>query len=170
MSILINILLVIFVIVSVLMVLVTLMQRPKNEGLGAAFGGGMTENLFGAQTSNVLATFTRWLGGVYFALALILSMLYTRSVTAKSEIQRELLSKPKPHAAATPEASGTATSDAAATARQGVINAINESMQTTGSTATPSASPEASSAPSPTALPSASPAASPSPANPTPKP
>ncbi|MEY5010414.1 MAG: preprotein translocase subunit SecG, partial [Verrucomicrobiota bacterium] len=46
----INILLGIHVIVSILIVFFTLMQRPKNEGLGAAFGGGMTDNLFGAQT------------------------------------------------------------------------------------------------------------------------
>ena len=33
------------------MMLVILMQRPKSEGLGAAFGGAVTENLFGAQTT-----------------------------------------------------------------------------------------------------------------------
>ena len=62
----INVLLTIHVIVSLLIVLLVLMQRPKSEGLGAAFGGGMTENLFGAQTSNVLANATRWLGGIFF--------------------------------------------------------------------------------------------------------
>ena len=39
-SISINLLLVIFVIVCLLMTLIILMQRPKQEGLGAAFGGG----------------------------------------------------------------------------------------------------------------------------------
>ncbi|MDB6152952.1 MAG: secG, partial [Chthoniobacteraceae bacterium] len=71
MSIVINILLVIHVLVSLLIILLTLMQRPKNEGLGAAFGGGMTENLFGAQTTNVLQTITRWLGGIFFLLTLL---------------------------------------------------------------------------------------------------
>jgi len=41
------------------MLLVILMQRPKSEGLGAAFGGGVTENIFGAQTTNVLVKFHR---------------------------------------------------------------------------------------------------------------
>ena len=53
----------IHLIVCVLIVLVVLMQRPRSEGLGAAFGGGMTENLFGAQTTHVLAKLTTWLAG-----------------------------------------------------------------------------------------------------------
>ena len=36
----IKILLVIHVLVSLLIILLVLMQRPKNEGLGAAFGHG----------------------------------------------------------------------------------------------------------------------------------
>jgi preprotein translocase subunit SecG len=53
-SISINLLLVIFLIVCVLMTLIILMQRPKQEGLGAAFGGGMTDQMFGARTTDVL--------------------------------------------------------------------------------------------------------------------
>ncbi|PYK67367.1 MAG: preprotein translocase subunit SecG [Verrucomicrobia bacterium] len=54
MNLLINFCLVVFVLVCLLMMLVILMQRPKSEGLGAAFGSGVTENIFGAQTTNVL--------------------------------------------------------------------------------------------------------------------
>ena len=39
MNLLINLLLAVYVLVALLMVLVILMQRPKSEGLGAAFGG-----------------------------------------------------------------------------------------------------------------------------------
>src|ERR1700704_2209022 len=88
-SIAINILLVIHVLVSLLIVLLVLMQRPKNEGLGAAFGGGMTENLFGAQTTNVLQTFTRYLGGLFFGLTLLLSYLYVKQTTYRSSIQQQ---------------------------------------------------------------------------------
>jgi len=73
---LINFLLVINILVCLLIVLLVLMQQPKNQGLGAAFGGGMTENLFGADTSNVLAKMTRVLGGIFIAICLVLSMLY----------------------------------------------------------------------------------------------
>jgi preprotein translocase subunit SecG len=92
----INILLVIHVLVSLLIVLLVLMQRPKNEGLGAAFGGGMTENLFGAQTTNVLQTFTRYLGALFFGLTLLLSWLYVKQLTHSSSTQQRLLMKTAP--------------------------------------------------------------------------
>jgi preprotein translocase subunit SecG len=91
MSILINLCLAIFVLVSVLMVLVILMQRPKSEGLGAAFGGGVTENIFGAQTTNVLVKFTTWLAGIFFALTFALSILNAHKSTADSAFRRELM-------------------------------------------------------------------------------
>ena len=53
-SISIDLLLVIFVLICVVMTFLILMQRPKQEGLGAAFGGGVTDQVFGARTTNVL--------------------------------------------------------------------------------------------------------------------
>jgi preprotein translocase subunit SecG len=90
MQIVINFLLAINVIVSLLIILLVLMQRPKNEGLGAAFGGGMTENLFGAQTSNVLQTITRWLGGLFFSLTLLVSWLIVKKDFNRSALQQRL--------------------------------------------------------------------------------
>ncbi len=86
----INFLLAINIIVCLLIILLTLMQRPKNEGLGAAFGGGMTDNLFGAQTTNALQTITRWLGGIFFALTLLLSWLYVKKDFKRSSLQQRL--------------------------------------------------------------------------------
>jgi len=91
MNLLINLLLGIFVLVALLMVLVILMQRPKSEGLGAAFGGAVTENIFGAQTTNVLVKFTAWLAGIFFALTFALSILYAHRSTADSAFRRELM-------------------------------------------------------------------------------
>lgn len=107
MSILISVLTALLVLVCVLMVVVVLMQRPKNEGLGAAFGGGMTENIFGAQTTHVLQKFTVWLGIVFFALTLLLAVLYAKRGTGETAIQKELLNQPVPAAspAAQPSAS-----------------------------------------------------------------
>ncbi len=102
MSILINILIAFHVLVCALMVGVVLMQRPKNEGLGAAFGGGMTENIFGAQTTHVLQKFTVWLGVVFFALTLLLAILYAKRGTGETTIQKELMSQPAPAAATSP--------------------------------------------------------------------
>lgn len=110
MPILINVLIAFHVLVCLLMVVVVLMQRPKNEGLGAAFGGGMTENIFGAQTTHVLQKFTVWLGIVFFALTLLLAILYAkRGAGGETSIQKELLSQPVPVPAATPAASPDAS-------------------------------------------------------------
>src|SRR4029434_8267347 len=91
MNLLINLLSVFFVLVALLMVLVILMQRPKSEGLGAAFGGGVTENIFGAQTTNVLVKFTTWLAGIFFVLTFGLSILYAHHSVASSAFRRELM-------------------------------------------------------------------------------
>lgn len=74
-SISINLLLVIFVVVCLLMTLLILMQRPKQEGLGAAFGGGVTDQVFGARTTNVLQRGTVYLASLFFVLALALAVL-----------------------------------------------------------------------------------------------
>src|SRR5229473_5264366 len=105
MNLLINLLLGFFVLVSVLMVLVILMQRPKSEGLGAAFGGGVTENIFGAQTTNVLVKFTGWLAGIFFALTFTLSILYAHKASRDTGLRQELL---KQQSAALPSASPAA--------------------------------------------------------------
>ena len=107
MQLLLNILLVIFVLVALLMILVILMQRPKSEGLGAAFGGGVTENLFGAQTTNVLTKITGWLAAIFFTLTFLLSIMYARrSTTTTSGLRDELMkSEPSLPAATAPAAS-----------------------------------------------------------------
>ena len=84
------------VIVCLLMILAILMQRPKNEGLGAAFGGGLTDNLFGAQTTTVLTKFTVWMGGIFFALTLLISVLQVRATAGPTAIQKQLLKSPSP--------------------------------------------------------------------------
>ena len=103
MNLLINFCLVLFVLVAALMVLVILMQRPKSEGLGAAFGGGVTENIFGAQTTNVLVKFTTWLAGIFFALTFALSVLYAHHSVASSAFRRELMkNQPAPQTSPAP--------------------------------------------------------------------
>ena len=71
----INLLLVVHVIICLLLALVVLMQRPKQEGLGAAFGGGLTDQAFGARTTDVLQKATVYLGTFFFVITLILAIL-----------------------------------------------------------------------------------------------
>jgi preprotein translocase subunit SecG len=150
MSILINLLLAVWLVVALLMVLVILMQRPKSEGLGAAFGGAVTENIFGAQTTNVLVKFTAWLAAIFFLVTFVLSILYARKSAGESALRRELM---KTQAAATaspaPAASRPSSdSSAAPDSGAGVLPA---------GSATPIASPPASVPVAPSASPAHSP-------------
>ena len=74
-SIITNVLLVVHVVVCLLLCLTVLMQRPKQEGLGAAFGGGMTDQAFGARTTDVLQKGTVYLASLLFVVTLVLSIL-----------------------------------------------------------------------------------------------
>lgn len=157
MNILINVILAIDMLVAVLMTLVILMQRPKSEGLGAAFGGGVTENIFGAQTTNVLTKFTGWLAGIFFVLTFALGILYARRSASDSSLHRELMGMP----AATPALSVTP-----ATGSPGTTPAASAANVSPSATAQPSApgtgvTPQQSAAPSPAATASASPQKSP---------
>ena len=156
MSILINVLVAFHVLVCLLMVVVVLMQRPKNEGLGAAFGGGMTENIFGAQTTHVLQKFTVWLGIVFFAITLLLAILYAKRGTGETAIQKELLSQPVPAATAAPTATPGASPTSAATqpvsATTEPVSATTEPVSvTTEPVAVPQAAAPAASEPAGTA-------------------
>lgn len=140
MSLLISFLLTVHVIVCLLLVLAVLMQLPRSEGLGAAFGGSVTQDIFGAQTTNVLAKFTVWLGIAFFVLTLILAVAYARKDAGDTAVQRQL----KAAAAVTaPAVAGTPAAEPVASAAP----------------ATPA--PEASASPAASVAPAASPVATP---------
>ena len=84
----INLTLVIFVIVCLLMTLLILMQRPKQEGLGAAFGGGVTDQVFGARTTNVLQKGTVYLGSLFFILSMALAVMIGQKNKTISTVTR----------------------------------------------------------------------------------
>ena len=117
MTILTNFLLVLEVIVGLLMMLVILMQRPKSEGLGAAFGGGVTENIFGAQTTTVLTTATTWLASIFFVIVLFLSILYAHRGAPNSAVRRELEKSAATSKATAPLPAKAAAQGAAADAK-----------------------------------------------------
>ena len=94
----ISILLFIFVIVCLLIGLVVLMQRPKQEGLGAAFGGGVTDQLLGARTTDFLQKATWVLGSLFFLICFTLAILI-----GKQNKQQSLLKPDKDKAEKTAE-------------------------------------------------------------------
>ena len=103
-SISINLLLVVFVFVCVLMTLVILMQRPKQEGLGAAFGAGVTDQVFGARTTGVLQKATIWLGSLFFILSLALAIMIGQQNKQKTLITKNIPAKEQAVTPAKPEA------------------------------------------------------------------
>lgn len=148
MSILMPILVTLHVIVCLLLVLVVLMQRPRSEGLGSAFGGGITDNVFGSQTTNVLARFTTWMAIGFFGITLLLSILTAKMQGGKTEIQKKLLSEPVPEATPVKNAEDS-------TPAMGLKNALEKPQETPAST--PAAAPAAT----PTETPASTPAATP---------
>jgi len=93
---LIDVLLFFFVIDCLLMILVVLMQRSKQEGLGAAFGGGFTESVWGAGASQALVKATVWFAAIFFMLSISLARLYSykASLSEKTSILQQELLKP----------------------------------------------------------------------------
>jgi preprotein translocase subunit SecG len=155
MNLLINLLSVFFVLVALLMVLVILMQRPKSEGLGAAFGGAVTENIFGAQTTNVLVKFTTWLAGIFFALTFGLSVLYAhRGTGGESAFRRELMKQQaapatspvpapaQPSPVSSPASSPSQASPASSLAPNSAAGALPEATATPGTSPTAPAKPK----------------------------
>ena len=162
-SIIIPILLGILVIVCVLLTLVVLMQRPKNEGLGAAFGSGVTENIFGAQTATVLTKATVYLGCTFFAVTLLLTVLTAhqsvnrRVGVLENEVRKAATSAtPKPATTAgspqaTTGATASATPAASASPATPAASASPESTPGTSVPASPSPSAASESTPAPAA-------------------
>jgi preprotein translocase subunit SecG len=78
MGILFNILLFLHIVVCLLLVLLVIMQRPKQEGLGAAFASGMMNESFGAQATDVLQQGTRYLAILFFVLSVAMAGIKSR--------------------------------------------------------------------------------------------
>ena len=163
MSILMPILVVLHILVCLLLVLVVLMQRPRSEGLGSAFGGGITDNVFGSQTTNVLARFTTWMAIAFFGITLLLSILTAKMHGGTTEIQKKLLSAPAPESAtpAVGEKSAEAPSSSGldnAVAPEGTPAPTEQAAPTTVEQAPVAPTPTEQPAPAPTEAPIASPA------------
>lgn len=142
MSIILSILIAIHILVCALMILVVLMQRPRSEGLGSAFGGGLTDNVFGSQTTNVLARFTTWMGIAFFAITLLLSILTAKANSGKTAVQKKLLSEPLPAAVSTPTPAPLSTPEATPATPTASATPVAEPLQET-----PQATPEVETAP-----------------------
>jgi preprotein translocase subunit SecG len=64
----------VFLLASVLLCFVILIQEAKSLGLGASFGGDTSDSLFGTSTADVLKRFTAYLVGAFLISCLVLSL------------------------------------------------------------------------------------------------
>ena len=154
-SIAITVLLTILVIDCLLLVLVVLMQRPRSEGLGAAFGSAMTENIFGAQTTTVLTKATVYLGMTFFGVTLLISILIARqSTNSRAGLLEQEIQASQAKSSATPIVAPTVNPSA-------VANPSATSRATVEASATPSTTAEATATPSASVQPTSTPTAEP---------
>src|SRR5580704_13323063 len=95
MSVLIVLLTAVHVLVALFVIVLVLMQKSSEQGVGAAFGGGVTETVFGAGTTTALVRLTIWCACLLLATTLILAVLHShRSKRGGSLMQRSLATMP----------------------------------------------------------------------------
>ncbi len=120
MGILIGLLSFVLVVVCLLLGLLVLIQLPKEEaGMGMAFGSGAVDTLLGAGAGSALTTITKWVGGIFLALCILLAWLgnMKNSSGSAAKAVREAVSRSEttaPAAAAAPAANALITATNAA--------------------------------------------------------
>ncbi len=117
-----NLLLVVHLIIAVTIVVLVLLQQGKGSEMGAAFGGGSSQSLFGARGSaNFLSRITSALVTIFFITSLVLAYLYTRqgedtsilteSVINQADEVEEAMTTTNPEEEATTEDTQTQTGE-----------------------------------------------------------
>lgn len=95
MTILIWILTVVHVLVALFLVGLVLMQKSQDQGVGAAFGSGVTDSVFGAGTTTALVRMTIWCACIMLGTTLLLAVLHSRRSGAPGSVmERALQSAP----------------------------------------------------------------------------
>ena len=101
MSILIWILTVVHVLVALFLIGIVLMQKSQDQGVGAAFGSGVTDSVFGAGTTTALVRMTIWCACIMLGPTLLLAVLHSRRGNETGSVmQRALQNAPVAPAAA----------------------------------------------------------------------
>jgi preprotein translocase subunit SecG len=102
MNILIWLLTAVHVLVALFLIVLVLMQKSQDQGVGAAFGGGMTESVFGAGTTTALVRMTIWCAAIMLGTTLLLAILHSRRSSSETLMEKALKNAP---AATAPAAS-----------------------------------------------------------------
>jgi preprotein translocase subunit SecG len=105
------------VIVAVFLIGLILMQKSSDQGVGAAFGGGVTDQVFGGGTTTALVRMTIWCACILLATTLLLAVLHAKHGTAPGLMRRVTQTAPAFPASPPPQlpSQPTATETPAAT-------------------------------------------------------
>ncbi len=104
MGILIGFLTAVHILVALFLLVLVLMQKSKDQGVGAAFGGATTEAVFGAGTTTALVRMTIWCACIFLGCSLLLAVLHSRRDAGggKSLMQRAVETAPAAPASTIP--------------------------------------------------------------------
>jgi preprotein translocase subunit SecG len=134
---------VVFILVSLVLILVVLMQKGRGGGLSGAFGGGMASGLLGSKTGDFLTWVTIVLVTIFLFLAVLMARYYRPSTTYGHETRATTQPQPtqpqRPTTAgqaATPQA-GTSESPAPAAPSATPPSGASQPAAPTGQPATP---------------------------------
>lgn len=95
MGLLYTILSILLVIDGILLVILILMQKTKGSEIGAVFGSGAAAAVLGAGATTFLTKLTYWLGGIFLALVLSLSLINHYETKKSVELPENIpVSKP----------------------------------------------------------------------------
>jgi preprotein translocase subunit SecG len=109
-----NLLLVIHLIIAVTIVVLVLLQQGKGADMGAAFGGGSSQSLFGARGSaNFLSRATSILVATFFTTSLVLAFLYTRQGEERSILEGSIIEQVQDQAGDVPDEAAQAAEQTA---------------------------------------------------------
>jgi len=91
MTIMIWILTAVHVIVALVLVGIVLMQKSQDQGVGAAFGSGVTDSVFGAGTTTALVRMTIWCACIMLGTTLLLAVLHSRRGTESGSVMQKVI-------------------------------------------------------------------------------
>src|SRR5437660_12311189 len=92
----------------IILIFLVLIQLPKKEaGAGLAFGAGATDALFGAGSGTVLSKITKYAAGIFFGLAVVLSLLHKSQHNRSIEEFQKGVTQGLPARAAAPSVPGS---------------------------------------------------------------
>ena len=83
--------LIIHLLVALAIIGLIMLQQGKGADMGASFGAGASQTLFGSDGSgNVIAKATAWLSAIFFATSFGLAVIATKNTQIENEIGLEI--------------------------------------------------------------------------------